>query len=85
MTLQRAATMQAWTRDLAPEERQSTVLSVYFTSSYDYNCFQSPVSRFVVVHEGKKQEKMAERQHKWHSNNLGSLSKSEQFSEVLLI
>ena len=27
MTLQRAATMQDWTRGLAPEERQSTVLS----------------------------------------------------------
>ena len=70
MTLQRAATMQAWTRDLAPEERQSTVLSVYFTSSYDYNCLLSLVSRFVVVHEGKKQEKMAERPHKWARSRM---------------
>ena len=29
------------------------------------NCLQSLVSRFVVVHEGKKQEKMAERPPKW--------------------
>ena len=42
----------------------------YFTSSYDYNCLQSPVSRFVVVHEGKKQEKMAVRQHQWARSRM---------------
>ena len=57
----------------------------YFTSSYDENCLQSLVSGFVVVHGGKKQEKMAERQHKWVRSRMKTYYKYIFFTSISFV